>query len=80
MVDALDLSPILDTHARKDGRGKAAYNPILLVRLLVNGYAVDKRSSRQSERATYDEVPLRFLATDQHPDHDTISTFRQVHL
>ncbi|MGJ5820108.1 IS1182 family transposase [Paludibaculum fermentans] len=80
VVDALDLSPILDTHARKDGRGKAAYHPILLVRLLVYGYAVGKRSSRQLERATYDEVPFRYLAADQHPDHDTISTFRQVHL
>ncbi|MGJ5821008.1 transposase, partial [Paludibaculum fermentans] len=77
---ALDLSPILDTHARKDGRGKAAYHPVLLVRLLVYGYAVGKRSSRQLERATFDEVPFRYLAADQHPDHDTISTFRQVHL
>jgi hypothetical protein len=51
-----------------------------LVRLLVYGYAVGKRSSRQLERATYDEVPFRYLAADQHPDHDTISTFRQVHL
>jgi transposase len=80
VVYALDLSPILDTHARKDGRGKAAYHPILLVRLLVYGYAVGKRSSCQLERATYDEVPFRYLAADQHPDHDTISTFRQVHL
>jgi transposase len=61
-------------------RGKAAYHPILLVRLQVDGYALGKRSSRQSESATHDEVPSRYFAADQHPDHDTISSFRQVHL
>lgn len=52
VVDALDLSLVLDTRTRKDGRCKAAYHPILLVRLLVCGYALGKRSSCQLERAT----------------------------
>ena len=34
-------------------------------------------SSRKLERATYDSVALRFVAANQHPDHDTIATFRQ---
>jgi hypothetical protein len=37
-------------------------------------------SSRKIERATYESVPFRVLATDQHPDHDTISDFRKRHL
>ncbi|QOY91248.1 hypothetical protein [Paludibaculum fermentans] len=52
MVDTLDLSFVLVAQTRKDGRGKAACHPILPVRLLVYGYAVGKRSSRQVERAT----------------------------
>jgi len=80
MVDELDLSAIVSKYARRDGRGKAAYHPVLLVRLLVYGYAVGQRSSRRIERATYDEVPFRYLAAGQHPDHDTIAAFRQTHL
>jgi transposase len=32
------------------------------------------------ERATYEDVAFRYLAADQHPDHDTIAAFRQGHL
>lgn len=80
IVDELDLSTIVSTYGRKDGRGKAAYHPVLLVRLLVYGYAVGQRSSQRIERATYDEVPFRYLAAGQHPDHDTVAAFRQTHL
>ena len=34
-------------------------------------------SSRKLERATYDSVAFRFIAVNQHPDHDTIATFRR---
>ena len=37
-------------------------------------------SSRQIEHRTYEDVAFRYLAADQHPDHDTIATFRQTHL
>jgi len=37
-------------------------------------------SSRRIERGTYEDVALRVLAGDQHPDHDTIAAFRQRHL
>jgi hypothetical protein len=37
-------------------------------------------SSRQIERRTYEDVAFRYLAADQHPDHDTIAGFRQTHL
>jgi transposase len=80
IVDELDLSTILSAYGRREGRGKAAYHPVLLVRLLVYGYAIGQRSSRRIGRATYDEVPFRDLAAGQHPDHDTIAAFRQSHL
>ena len=37
-------------------------------------------SSRKIERKTQEDVAFRFLAADQHPDHDTIASFRQQHL
>jgi hypothetical protein len=37
-------------------------------------------SSRRIEQATYDDVAFRYLAADQHHDHDTIASFRQQHL
>ena len=80
VVEELDLSALYAKYQRRDGRGKAAYHPVLLLRLLFYGYATGKRSSRQLERATYEDVPLRYLAADQHPDHDTIASFRKENL
>ena len=52
----------------------------MMVSLLLYGYCEGTTSSRKIERATYDSVAFRVLSLDQHPDHDTISTFRQRHL
>src|SRR5690606_6484862 len=43
----------------------------------VFGYAMGEFSSRRLERATYDSVAFRFIAANDHPDHDTIATFRR---
>jgi transposase len=77
---ALDLTPILATYETGDGRGQPPYHPALLVKLLVYGYCTGKPSSRKIEKATYEEVPYRVLAANQHPDHDSIAAFRQTHL
>lgn len=80
VVDALDLTPIVTVYETGDGRGQPPYHPALLVKLLVYAYCMGKPSSRQIERATYEEVPYRVLAANQHPDHDSIAAFRQRHL
>ena len=49
----------------------------MLLGLLVYGYATGVFSSRKLERASYDSVAFRFVAANQHPDHDTIATFRR---
>jgi hypothetical protein len=49
----------------------------MLLGLLVYGYATGVFSSRKLERATYDSVAFRFIAANDHPDHDTIATFRR---
>ena len=51
--------------------------PELLLGLIVYGYATGLFSSRKLERATYDSVAFRFVAANEHPDHDTIANFRR---
>ena len=51
----------------------ASYPPSLLLDILVYGYATGVFSSRKLERASYDSVAFRFIAANQHPDHDTIA-------
>jgi transposase len=80
LVVGLDLSKIYGFYGRRDGRGKAAYHPVMMVRLLLYGYCVGVASSRRIERASYEDLAFRYLAADQHPDHDTIAAFRQQHL
>lgn len=80
VVETLDLSAVYAKYEARDGRGLAAYDPRMMVRVLIYGYCRGVASSRRIERATYEDVAFRYLAADQHPDHDTIATFRQEHL
>ena len=80
VANELDLSAIYAQYERQDGRGLAAYHPLLMVRVLLYGYCVGIFSSRRIEQATHDQIAFRYLAADQHPDHDTIAHFRQQHL
>lgn len=74
VVEGLDLSELERAYT---GRGSEAYHPALLLSLLIYGYATGTHSSRKIERATYDSLAFRFIACDQHPDHDTLSHFRR---
>lgn len=80
VMNELDLLAIYGEYERKDGRGLSAYHPLMLTRLLLYGYCIGITSSRRIERATYEDVAFRYLAADQHPDHDTIANFRREHL
>jgi transposase len=80
VVDGLDLSAIFQTYQKDDLRGRPAYHPTMMVKLILYAYCLGTTSSRTIERATYEEVPFRVLATDQHPDHDVLCEFRRRHL
>lgn len=80
VVEALDLSRILNKYEEGDSRGRPPYHPALMVKLLVYGYCTGRMSSRKLEQATYDDVAFRVLSCDQHPDHDSIADFRKRHL
>ena len=74
VIDQLDLSTMVKAYR---GTGSASYHPSALLGLLVFGYATGVFSSRKLERATYDSVAFRFIAANDHPDHDTIAVFRR---
>jgi len=74
VVDGLDLRAMSGSYR---GSGSASYHPSLLLGVLVYGYATGVFSSRKLERATYDSVAFRFIAANEHPDHDTIAAFRR---
>ena len=80
VVSELDLSAIERVYEAKDDRGRAGFNPRMMVALLVYGYCTGRPSSRKIERATHEDVAFRVLSGDQHPDHDSIASFRKEHL
>lgn len=79
VVRGLDLNAIYDAYDGSLG-GQPPYDPRMMVSLRLHAYCVGMPSSRRIEQATYHSVPFRVLSADQHPDHDTIASFRQRHL
>ncbi len=75
---ALDLSGIYSSYA--DERGFPPYDPRLMLKLLLYGYANGVMSSRKLESATYRDVAVRMLCAGQHPDFCSIARFRKRHL
>ena len=75
---ALDLSPIYAAY--EEERGFPPYDPRLMLKLLIYGYANGVASSRKLERATFRDVAVRMLCADQHPDFRSIARFRARHL
>jgi len=52
VVDALDLGAIYDSYEGKDGRGQAAYDPAMMVRVLLYAYCTGSYSSRKFWKGT----------------------------
>jgi transposase len=75
---SLDLSAVYASY--EEERGYPPYDPRLMVKLIVYGYAVGVVSSRKLERATYEDVAARLLCAGQHPDYRSIGRFRKRHL
>jgi transposase len=74
VTDQLDLAPFYRVH-RDDGHGHPAYDPKTLLGMLLYGYCIGVRSSRQIERRCTEDIAFRVLAGNQAPDHVTIARF-----
>jgi transposase len=77
VIAQLDLTAIYKRYAPLGGEALA---PEILLGILFYGYATGLFSSRKLERATYESIPFRFVASGLHPDHDTIAHFRKTFL
>ena len=79
----LDVVAELDMSASAPGTGRtgggAAYDPQLLLGVLVYAYCMGERSSRKIEKRLIEDVAYRVLAANQQPDHTTIARFRVEH-
>jgi transposase len=78
VVDQLDLHPFLKAY-RADGHGRAAYQPRMLLAVLLYAYCTGVRSSRQIERRCHEDIAFRVLTGNSTPDHVTIARFRVRH-
>jgi transposase len=80
IVSVVRLLDLDDIYAKYGARGGSPYGPELLLGLLLYGYATGTFSSRKIERATYEQIPYRYIAGNMNPDHDTINEFRKQNL
>jgi transposase len=78
IVEQLDRSAL---HARRPntGPGRAAYDPDMLLALLIYAYCQGVRSSRQIQQRCVTDVAFRVLCAQDVPDHTTIARFRAEH-
>jgi transposase len=77
VVEALALLDVSSANVNHRGTGSEQYPPGMMLGLLIYSYAQGLFSSRQIERATYQNLSVRYLAANTHPDHDTIAKFRR---
>jgi transposase len=77
-VGRMDLGAFYSAY-RADGRGRAAYDPSVMVALVLYGYATNERSSRGIERRCRQDIAYRVITGNQTPDHATIARFIRRH-
>jgi transposase len=77
-VEEMDLSDFYADY-RADGHGRPAYDPMMMVALLLYAYARGNRSSRGIERECQEDVAYRVICANHVPDHSTIAEFRRRH-
>jgi len=79
IIDRLDLQ-VFYARYEGDGRRNQPYDPAMLVKVLVYGYATGVFSSRKIARKLFEDVAFRMLGAGNFPSHRTICDFRLRHL
>jgi len=77
-VARLDLEGLFAAY-RADGHGRAAYDPSMMVSLVLYAYCTNVRSSRAIERHCREDVAYRVITANLVPDHATIARFQVRH-
>lgn len=80
VIDAVEQVDTAALHARhpRQGVGRRAYDPEMLLALLIYAYCTGQSSSRQIEQLCEVDVAYRVICANHVPDHTTIARFRQV--
>jgi transposase len=78
-VDNLDLSSFYEPY-EGDGRRNRPFDPRMMVKVLLYGYATGTFSSRKMAKKLHEDVAFRALGGENFPAHRTIAEFRQQHL
>jgi transposase len=78
-VDNLDLSAFYEPY-EGDGRRNRPFEPRMMVKVLLYGYATGTFSSRRLAKKLHEDVAFRFLSGESFPAHRTIADFRKQHL
>jgi transposase len=78
VIDAVGLLDLGQARINHRGTGDAQYPPAMMLGLLIYSYATGTFSSRKIERLTHENVAVRYLCADTHPDHDSICEFRRA--
>ncbi len=76
VVAEMDLTAFYRKY-RQDGKGQAAFEPSMMVSLLLYAYSLGIRSSREIEKLCERDIGFKVIAANQVPDHCTISRFRK---
>lgn len=77
ILEAVEGADLRAARVNSRGTGSAQYPPTMMLSVLIYCYARGIYSSRAIERACWELVPVRYLAGDRQPDHDTIAKFRR---
>src|SRR5215210_3590635 len=77
VIDAVGVMGTAAFYAayRQDGPGRAAYEPSMMIALLLYCWSRGVRSARRIERACLEDVACRVIAAQQRPDHARIARF-----
>jgi len=79
MVERLDLRAFYARY-EGDGRRNQPFEPRMMLKVLLYGYATGVFSSRKVARKLHEDVAFRVLAAENFPAHRTICDFRREHL
>ena len=77
VIDAVAALNLDHYSVNNRGTGDAQFPPAMMLTLLIYSYATGIFSSRRIEHASYQNLSVRFICANTHPDHDTICTFRR---
>ena len=77
IVDVVEQCDLRRAVTNDRGSGSLQYPPGMMVSLLIYAYAQGVFSSRRIEQLTYENLSVRYVCGNTHPDHDTIAKFRR---